>query len=33
LSGYRVALMDRFIHKDVVGALIAAGKRAGHTAA
>jgi hypothetical protein len=32
-SGYRRALMAKFIHKDVAGAVIPAGKRAGQTAA
>jgi hypothetical protein len=32
-SGYRKALMARFIHKEVAGAVIRAGRRAGHTSA
>jgi hypothetical protein len=33
LSGYRMALMAKFIHKEVAGAVIRSGKRAGQTAA
>jgi hypothetical protein len=33
LSGYRKALIAKFIHKEVAGAVIREGRRAGHTAA
>jgi hypothetical protein len=33
LSGYRKALIARFIHRDVAGAMIRKGRRAGQTAA
>jgi hypothetical protein len=33
LCGYRKALIAKFIHKEVAGAVIREGSRAGHTAA
>jgi hypothetical protein len=32
LSGYRMALIAKFIHRDVTGGVILAGRRAGQTA-